>query len=500
MPEIRLQFRPGIDLEKSPTAQRGGWSASNLIRWRDGLPEKLGGWVHFCATPLTGVCRTLHYWSDLSGVPWLAAGTHNSLFVEYEGALYDITPAGFVPMTVSSEDGPFSLGIWSLDNFGEDLIAIPYGRGVFLWTPPPAAQEPPAFDLAPATQISEAPAICRGGFVAMPQQIIMVYGCTPLGGGAPDPMLIRWCDEGDETDWTASSENQAGSFRLPRGNLIVGAIQAPLVALFWTDFDVWIAQYIGFPLVFGFTQLYANCGLIAQNARAILGGEVYWMSDHGFFVYNGAGVAQIPCPVWDFVFRDIDENNSDKCIAAANFHFSEIGFFFPSLSGGTGEIDSYVKYNVAEKSWDVGRLARTAWTDENRPGPPFAVDPGSNLIMQHDAEGVFDADGAPMTGVSLRSGYQDLRDGTDIAFVDRLIPDFLWDGPTPSLTMSLYFRNWPGDTSQVQGPFTITPSTEYVSLRVRAREMAVEIDCSAALGSWFRLGVPRLRVAADGRL
>jgi hypothetical protein len=622
MPETRLVYKPGIDLELSQTANRGGWSDCNLIRWREGMPEKQMGWEHVLPATLTGLCRCLHYWSDLTGNPWLAAGTTSNLEIVQNinqvPQLVDITPVGYVPGLVSSGPKPFSLRIWSLDNFGENLIAIPSGGPIYAWVPSnvpaPATlvtanpailtggeitsdlavwqainnggftmtvngavvnaaglnfsavgtvadvaaiiqaalpgvtvagsvltdgnwqliaqtvligsaatlsyATPPLTGTDISTTIgwtpgaaenlaqgSQAPAINQGGFVAMPAQILVVFGSTPLGMTTQDPMTIRWSDQSNYQVWTPSTTNQAGSFRLPRGSRINAGIQTPLGAFIWTDIDVWAMQYIGFPLVFSFVEIGSNCGAIAQNAVTVLGSVPYWMSDHGFFRMGSSGAEQIPCTVWDFVFKDLDQANQDKCVAATDYHYSEVMFFFPSKSGGTGEIDSYVKYNVAENTWDKGSgpLARTAWTDFNQPGPPLSVDL-NNLIQQQDTG--FDADGVAMAGSFVQSGYTDISSGGEIVLANRFIPDFLWEGETPNLNVNFLFRNFPGEAPTEVGPFNITPTTQLVGIGrlvpypimgIRAREMALRLDFSA-LGSWARFGTPRVRVQPDGKL
>lgn len=606
MPEIKLVFHGGVDLELSKLTNKSGWSASNLIRFREGMPEKIGGWTAV-SQALIGLCRALHFWSDLTGVTRLAVGTTTSLLLAPGGSQLpfsqniDITPAGFVPGLASSGAKPFGLLIWSLDNFGQNLIAIPSGGPIYVWAPPTTS--------AVAEKVTQGPASNQGGFVAADLQMLIAYGCsavsgggdiaaaqiptsgtdltltsasvtitptgvvvltfgqetavralfvtgtddagntvsenlavpanvpgtvksvqkfhtitkaTPSGGGwsasaklgidtiVVDPMIVRWCDQSDYTVWIATTTNQAGSFRLPRGNRIIAGIQGPSVGFIWTDFSLWSMQYIGFPLVFSFRELGENCGLIAQKAFAIVGSAVYWMSDHGFFRVAGGGVEQIPCTVWDFVFKDIDEKNQDKCFCALNYHFSEIGFFFPSISGATGEIDSYVKFNTTENLWDCGRLVRTAWIDSNRPGPPLGVD-HDGIIQQHDTS--VDANGKPMTGVFVQSGFTDLSDGNQIMLANRLIPDFVWgeSDANAEIEISFLYRNFPGDTVSIAGPFIVTQQTEFATLTslladgqtpaigIRAREVAIKI-ASNKLGVFWRNGTNRVRTQADGKL
>lgn len=92
MPLQRLQLQPGIDVEKTPLLNSGGWSSSNLIRWRDGLPEKYAGWTHLNQTPLIGTGRGMHAWADLLSNPYVAIGTDQRLQLLSGGTLFDITP------------------------------------------------------------------------------------------------------------------------------------------------------------------------------------------------------------------------------------------------------------------------------------------------------------------------------------------------------------------------------------------------------------------------
>lgn len=512
MPYQQLLIKPGVDVEASPLARGAGWAVSSLIRFRSGLAEALRGWAAVTVDSMLGVCRALHYWVDLSQQRWLAAGTNLALYVKVGMDFEDITPTtDFTPGPSTSGSTPFRLLVWSLDNFGQNMIAVPSGQGIFVWVPLITGSQ------SPATLISQAPTLNQGALVTMPAQIVMAYGSAPALG-RQDPLLIRWCDQSDYTAWTVSTTNQAGSFRLSRGNRIVGGLQAPATTLLWTDLDLWIIQYIGFPLVFTFMMAGARAGLIAQKAAVVVGSVVYWMSDHGFYQLSGSGATLIPCSVWDQVYDNLDTLNQDKCLAGTDEHYSEVWFLFPSTNSGTGEIDSYVKLNIAENLWDYGpatagspnQMARTAWSDQNQPGSPVSVDLGG-LVQQQDVG--FTADGTAIAGM-IRSGYVDISAGNDLLNVDQFIPDFLWDGDNPNINVTLYFRNYPGETPTTMGPFNISPTTEYVTLRsarsvtvggvavtaypaVRAREVAVQID---TVSGWWRWGAPRLRAAPAGRL
>jgi hypothetical protein len=314
-----------------------------------------------------------------------------------------------------------------------------------------------------------------------------------------DPLLIAWCDAGNNTVWAATATNQAGTFRLPRGSKIIGGMQGPHTALIWTDIELWSMTYIQPPFIYDFELFASGCGLIAKNAFGVLNERIFWMSQKHFFVLDSGGARALPCDVWDILFRDLNQSQLDKIFCAPNSNFSEISWFYPSA--GSIEIDSYVKLNIVENTWDFGSLVRLAWIDQSVLGSPIGVDGINGLLQQHETSP--DADGTPMTGVSLLTGYMDLADGNEYIFLDRLIPDFKWDGSTgvssQRLQMMVYATAFPGDAPVAVGPFDIDSATRYVTPRVRARQIALGITSDIAGVQW-RLGAVRYRGAPDGKM
>jgi hypothetical protein len=394
---------------------------------------------------------------------------------------------------------------WTLDNWGEVLIACPDRDQPFQATPfQPIYQWD--VDSSSATIITAAPPVNDGIFVAMPQRQIVAWGSTQTG--IQDPLLINWCDVGNYNQWIPTVTNQAGSFRIPKGSRIVGCAQGPQQAIIWTDIDVWSMQYIGQPYVYSFNEIGTGCGLIARKAAASLGGIYYWMgSSYQFYTLSSEGVQPLPCSVWDAVFQNlntaIDPNtgvsNTQKIRVAVNSRFGEIQWFYPSANG-VGEVDSYVKYNVYLNVWDVGTLGRTAWVDQSVLGPPIGADPASLLLYQHETSN--DADGVAMNSY-FQTGYYAVAEGDVKAFVDWIWPDAKWGfydaAQTATLQVSFLVADYPGDTPQVFGPYSVTQATEYFYTRFRARLMAVKI-ASSDLGSFWRIGNLRYRFAPDGKI
>ena len=397
---------------------------------------------------------------------------------------------------------------WSMDHWGQDLIASPTGGKIYYWQPP---------TVAPALVVSsDAPTINAAVFVIPQAQIIVALGAETVG--TQNPLLVR-CDAGIFTDWTESTTNQAGSYLLSSGTQIVGGSVVGLGALIWTDTDVWYMQYIGYPLVFSFTQIAGSCGLIALRAGADTAGVVQWLSTRGFYTYQaGGGVDAIECPVWDYIFNNIDVAQLDQVFCAVNSLFNEMAWHFPidptsPIYDAAAPI-AYVKYNLVENAWDVGQSSqyqRTAWVEKNPQSYPAGTD--LNGLIQQQEQG-YNADGAGMVW-SYQTGYFSLMEGEEFVFIDWIVPDFTldWTGDTPPvISVTLLAIDYPIGLAQgalanppvplQDGPYLITTTqpgaTLAVPVRIRARQIAL-LFSGSDLNSFHRIGAVRVRFQGDGR-
>lgn len=88
----KIQIRPGVNAELTPTLNLGGYSSSQLIRFFAGQLQKIGGWTRVAGAQVAGICRALFAWADLDGTYHLAAGSDQRLYVLTGGSLFDITP------------------------------------------------------------------------------------------------------------------------------------------------------------------------------------------------------------------------------------------------------------------------------------------------------------------------------------------------------------------------------------------------------------------------
>jgi len=88
----KVQLIPGFDKQVTETGAEGRWVGGDYVRFRYGLPEKIGGWEQLGSTSLVGVARDQHAWFDLAGNRYAAIGTDKILYIYYEGSFYDIHP------------------------------------------------------------------------------------------------------------------------------------------------------------------------------------------------------------------------------------------------------------------------------------------------------------------------------------------------------------------------------------------------------------------------
>ena len=400
--------------------------------------------------------------------------------------------------TSSQQTGnPITATDWTSGNWGEIILACPQGGGIYQWDP--------TSGFTNAGLIATAPIYNGGIFVSTSEEILVAWGSSLVEqvGVAQDPLLVQWSTLGDYTNWVPLSSDQAGNYRIPIGSKILGGTATPNQNLIWTDLDCWAMNYQGPPLVFGFNQIGAGAGAISSHAMQQLRGNVYWMGQSNFYVYAGGGVMVLPCPVWDFVFQNLNMAYAQNVRAMPNTNFNEVGWLFPSMASVSGECDCYVKMNITEQGnpWDFGpsgSLPRSAWTDQSILGPPISASPQGVLFLQETTN---DAAGLAMP-YSYTTGYFYLAEGEDYVFVDQIYPDFIWGlyGQSQGATVQMSFNvaNYPGDTPTTYGPYPVMQSTKYISVRFRGALMSITVS-GDDLGSFTRLGHCRYRWSPAGR-
>jgi len=636
MPLTKVQFAPGFNKQASDSGAENQWVDGDFVRFRYGMPEKVGGWQEIMNKRLVGAARDSHSWADLDGRRYIAFGTNKILYVYDGDDYYDITPFdtslaqsgcditttnGSTTVTITSptahglepgdiltfenagsftggqtdytatdfddvlfevqlaptlttftitmptaetgtgatNDGTLDTkpyykvgpllqafgfgwgtalwggstwgtpratsqavldpGSWSLDNYGELLIATIKNGQTFSWDPNSGVT-------TRATILSGAPTKSVMSMVSDRDRHLIVLG-TETTIGSPttqDKMFIRFSDQESLTDYTATSTNTAGSFRIDSGTKIVGAAKAKDYILILTDASAYLMQFVGPPFTFSIRQVGSNCGCVGQHSIVYANGAVFWMSDSGgFFVFDGT-VKSLGSLVEDFVFQTNDgapgfnfANGSELTFASHNSLYSEIYWFYPTAN--SSYVDRLVTYNYAEQTWTTSTLARTTYQDAHVFGDPIATEFSASLApttptiqgVSNGASRVFNqeigtnevlADGTiNAIPAYIKSGDFDLDaqgDGEYFIKVRRFIPDFKYINGNAKITLEL--RDYPANVQvgSPLGPFTVSSSTDKVDTRARARLAAVKIENDGKDESW-RFGQFRFDIQPDGR-
>ena len=390
---------------------------------------------------------------------------------------------------------------WSLDNFGEDLIATALNGGAFKWDTSSGTG-------TRATAITNAPTASRLSLVSTPDRHLLFFGTESTIGttSSQDNLLLRFSSQEDINTYQPTAENTAGSLRIADGSRIVAAERSRGQILVWTDTSLHSMQFIGPPFTFGLRQLGQNCGIIGQHAGLDLNGVAYWMSQDSFYLFDGS-VKKIPCTVEQFIFDNINVTASENAFAGHNGEFNEIMWFYART--GSDQINALVAYNYTEGTWWTGTLSRTTWTDREIYDNPLATKYSEGLVANNEtilgltagASQLFlhetgtDDDGNAMTAF-VKSGGVQIEQGDEFAFVSKLIPDV--QNQSGVLNANLEFKAYPNNSTSVTKTASFTDSTDFVSLRGRGREFTVNV-VSNTTGTAWRLGTQRFDIRPDGR-
>jgi len=500
------------------TAGTGGTGTSITLTSTTNFPNT-GGTIKVGAEYIsyTGISG-----NDLTGITRAVAGTRSA---HSSGAVVEFYIAwGEESLTSTVTLDP---GLWSLDNFGQILIATIHNGETFTWNAGTASARN-----VRATIMANAPTKTRLTQVSDRDRHVFHFGTeTTIGDSTTqDPMFIRFSDQENFNQYQPTAINTAGTFRLDKGNEIVGAVSGKDYTLVLTDSSAYVIQYVGPPFTFSIRQVGTNCGLIGQNALSYSNGVVFWMSgEGGFFMYDGT-VKAIPCLVEDFVFTTTGDNlglnyNAAQLIYCEhNTLYNEISWFY--AASGSEQLNRCVVYNYAENLWTTSSLARTSYIDTGVYDLPYATEYNKTALPNFPIQGItatygastyyahetgtdqINSSGTTSIDAYIQSGDFDITnsnnmanlqgDGEFIMSMKRFIPDF--KVLTGNSKVTLLLNNYPSDTasSSPLGPFTITSSTDKVDTRARGRLLAIKIE-NDAIGETWRYGTLRVDIKPDGR-
>lgn len=371
---------------------------------------------------------------------------------------------------------------WSLDHWGEFLLASPRGGTIYEW------------DLSlngRAVAVDNAPARVNSFFIS-PERFVVALGANEEFSGVYNPMLVRWCSQSDNTDWTASATNTAGEFPLSVGSFIVAGVASRLQNLIWTDTALYSMQYrADIEFVFGFDVIGTNCGLAGPNAFAEKDGMAFWVTPNGqFYLYDGAAPRALDCPNQRFVFDAIVRQQFDAIHCGINSKYSEVFWWYSDGSNSSYENNRYISYNYADNAWFIGDMARTAWFDKTFFAGPIGIGP-DGYVYVHEVGTT--ADGLPMND-RIETAPFDMDDGDLVVNLSRIVPDMELTGAVDFTIRTRRFPNKPMEMELVR-PYS--EDMHRIDLRAQGRQMSLSISSRTAETSW-RMGDLRVDVTPAG--
>jgi hypothetical protein len=316
------------------------------------------------------------------------------------------------------------LRLWSLDNYGQDLVAAPRQGPIYYWEANTTISPPRAVTLESLANTAG----YDGDFVPNAVYEIHTSGvqrfAIALGANPYDPldseteflpMLVRWSDQENIYDWVPSATNQSGEITLSHGSRLVTGRFSRQEFIIWSDSAIYSFQYLGPPYVWGANLLMEGISIASPNAVVGASNIQFWMGMDKFYMYDGR-VQTLPCTVRQFVFDNINTDQMYQVVAGGNEQYSEVWWYYPSLNSTVN--DRYVVFNYLDNAWYYGTLNRTAWLDSpirNKPMGAFSIKASylSAAITSSDTSiNLLDASSYPYSGVIQ-------IDSEQIAYTDR---------------------------------------------------------------------------------
>ena len=619
-----LKFSPGVVKDITDySAGKGGpfYVDSNLVRFKNGFPEKIGGWQkeeYFYSTDpstsvlIQGTPKKALFWRGFDDIDRLAVGTTSHLYLIKQNILHDITPlrktssslsnplttasgdatvtvadtghgastgdfvvldsasaiggisaddlnrqAGYqitkidnnsytfeapsnasstvsggggtlnikyligaaenmgiqsadpatgwgvgtwnagtwnTPRTAASNSLVFDATRWSLQLWGDDLLANNRRGQIYYWSRA-GGEGTRAVLVSSLAGASGVPIENRMISVSFPDRHLVAAGTVNASTSLYDPMLVRFSDQEDFTNFTVTATNTAGDQRLEVGSKIISITPSKDETIIQTDEAIYGMTFVGPPFTFSFRLLAVNCGAVAQEGTIVVDSTVYWIGKDNFFLYNGS-VSELPCPIQHFVFDRLNNDFVDKTHVGHNKKFNEITWFYVSTSNSATEDpepDSYATYNYAENAWTIGELDRNTRNDAiGLRTVPFAFDKDGNLYNHETGD---NDDGTAMSCHIETSEIEIDATGSRQFLIDRIIPDATMTSST-NLSVEFKTRKYPNATEITKGPFTITQSTEKVSTRAKGRQVSLRYSSSGVSDNWA-LGDFRINARED---
>lgn len=374
---------------------------------------------------------------------------------------------GLYGTALTSNAGETYPRIWFDDRFGDNIVATAGNQtGIYTWDGD--------IDVAPVL-INNAPETVNYAFVQ--NNILVTFGYQVEN-------KIFASDQGDYTQWVASSNNQVFEDIIEGAGRFISHVPVDGYSLIFTDTQTYTFKYIGLLSgIWQILQLDPTIGLLAPMARVSINGYAYWMGQDNFYMFRGGKIETIPSnigaqsTILRYVFDDLNYSQRYKIFAWYNEKFDEIWWHYPSES--SNECDRVARFNRKLMCWAPDLLDRTAgeYPTQNLSNPRLG-----NIGDLYTHESGTDDDDLAMP---FYITTQKFSSGTNANLTAQIIPDSIMSG-TVQLSVNNYI--YPQSTTATySNDYSITQTTERVPIQVNGRYQQYTI-AGEELGQTFLMG------------
>ena len=498
---IPIQFPPGLERNNTPYDTPGDWYDSNLVRWQSGSIIPILGNQRLTSTPLNGAVRKIYVYRDNSNSRMVLAGTDNKLYYD-SGGYIDITPTSFVPLSSLGANGGYGtldygkytygnhrptpspvfspFAYWTFSNWGEDVVLTANSDGrLFYYTTSTPSTAPTVITTAPTG---------NAAVIVTDERHVMAIGQTCSGGTS---RRVAWSSREDYTDWNfASITNTAGFQDLSVRTPLLKGVKVKEGVLIFSLTDIFLAQYVGTPYVYGFQRL-SDTEMLHPDGIATFNGKAVWLTRTGFQIYSGGFVQPLDCPILNDIMAEMDPNYGPFSVHAShNGVYPEIWFFY--ATAGNTSPDRYVIWNYQENWWAWGKMSRTAMAPAEVFKYPYAGDVNGDMYQQEI--GYTDSGMSRVGKVWAETGALGIGNGDQTVEVRQVLP--ATGTGYSNLQISFYSRFTPEGNERVFGPYA-PRSDGYTDVRVSGREARIRF--AASQDADFGIGKVRLDVSQGGQ-
>lgn len=532
--------------------------------------EPVGGWSRVTPSPLASTPRLLRQWRRDDSLVMTLVACDGNLYADDSGSFVDVAPADLIGLT-SYSGGGFGAGtfgtgtfgtprssttslsprreIWSMSNWGEDMLAVCSTDGRLFYYDSSAittdATVVGVYSISTISRTSNVTTIVTttphnlvtGDVIAVSGVTDTTFNSTSVsvtvtnsttftysntgtngsssGGKVRDTsvptanravlvtperhvLLLQAGGNGRRVAWSSrenyldfdfsSTTNTAGFLDLQSETPLLNLVAVREGTLIWSSSRAFLLRYVGLPFIYGADEL-GSTRIYGPNAYAEFEGKAVWMDSSGFTIYDGGSIRPLPCPLVDYVFSNIDPIYGPiRTHATVNGKFDEIWFYYPSV--GSTECNRVLIWNYTENWWSIGLLGRTSAFRAGVTEYPLMTGVDGH-IYQHENGWTYDT--FDVNNIFVSSGTINMPDAEQSLTISQVLPS---NGGNYDLTKyTLYSRMTPGGAERTFGPY-LSRADGYVDCRVTGRDVRIKINANAA-GDWS-IGRLRLKLGAAG--